>query len=59
MILWILAIFHYRQALDGTLVNPIGFFDNLIYIVMLNNDIKEIISFDKDFDIFEDIGRIG
>lgn len=52
-------IIYYNQALDYTLHNNnIGFFDNLSYIVMINNDIEEIASFDPDFDIFQDIKRI-
>jgi len=50
----------YEKALDYTLNhNQIGFFDNLSYIVMKENDIKIIASFDPDFDLFEDIKRIG
>ena len=49
---------YYEKALDYTLVNNIGFFDNLSYVVMKNNDIKTIASFDSDFDIFDDIKRI-
>lgn len=53
-------VIYYEQALDYTLNhNKIGFFDNLSYIVMQNNDIKEIVSFDEDFDIFTAIERIG
>jgi len=51
-------IIYYKQALDYTLINNIGFFDNLSYVVMKNNDINTIASFDSDFDIFEDIKRI-
>ncbi len=50
---------YYEQTLDYTLhKNNIGFFDNLTYIVMKNNDIIQIASFDPDFDIFQDIKRI-
>jgi predicted nucleic acid-binding protein len=50
---------YYEQALNYTLnKNKIGFFDNLSYCVMKNNNIKKIASFDKDFDIFQDIKRI-
>ena len=53
-------IIYYEQTLDYTFnKNNIGFFDNLSYIVMINNDIKTIASFDLGFDIFEDIKRIG
>ncbi|KZX17524.1 tRNA(fMet)-specific endonuclease VapC [Methanobrevibacter cuticularis] len=51
-------ITYYEKALEDTLINSIGFFDNLSHIVMQNNNIKQIASFDKDFDIFEDIVRI-
>ncbi|MGL6298866.1 MAG: PIN domain-containing protein, partial [Methanobacteriaceae archaeon] len=51
-------VIYYQQALKQTLVNTIGFFDNLSYVVMMNNNITEIASFDKDFDIFNDIKRI-
>jgi len=51
-------IIYYKQALENTFINPIGFFDNLSHVVMINNDIEQIISFDPDFDIFEDIKRI-
>ncbi|MDR3291106.1 MAG: PIN domain-containing protein [Methanobrevibacter sp.] len=49
---------YYDKALEYTLINNIGFFDNLTYIFMVNNGIKEITSFDNDFDIFDDIERI-
>jgi predicted nucleic acid-binding protein len=50
----------YEKALNYTLNhNKIGFFDNLSYIVMKENNIKTIASYDPDFDIFEDIERIG
>jgi predicted nucleic acid-binding protein len=48
----------HENALTKTLTNNIGFFDNLSYVVMKNNGIKEIASFDTDFDIFKDIKRI-
>jgi predicted nucleic acid-binding protein len=52
-------VLYYEKALDYTLnKNKIGFFDNLSYMVMKNNGIKEIASFDEDFDIFKDIKRI-
>lgn len=51
-------VLYYEKALDYTLnKNNIGFFDNLSYIVMQNNNIKTIASFDSDFDIFTDIKR--
>lgn len=52
-------VIYYEQALKDTFINPIGFFDNLSHRVMLNNNIKQIASFDLDFDIFKDIERIG
>jgi len=49
----------YEKALDYTLNhNKIGFFDNLSYIVMKENNIKTIASFDSDFDNKEGIVRI-
>jgi len=42
-------IIHYKEALDYTFINKIGFFDNLSYVVMKNNDINKIVSFDNDF----------
>jgi predicted nucleic acid-binding protein len=51
-------IIHYEKALELTLENKIGFFDNLSYIVMKENNIKTIASYDPDFDIFKDIKRI-
>ena len=51
-------VIYYDQALEDTFINPVGFFDNLIHVVMKNNDIKRITSFDPDFDIFKDIKRI-
>jgi predicted nucleic acid-binding protein len=49
---------YYEKTLKETFINPVGFFDNLSHVVMLANNIKEIASFNKDFDIFEDIKRI-
>jgi len=50
---------YYNDSLNYTLhKNSIGFFDNLTYVVMKNNEIKSIASFDPDFDIFKDIERI-
>lgn len=51
-------VLYYEQALKDTLINNIGFFDNLSHIVMINNDIEKIASFDPDFDIFKDIKRL-
>ena len=49
----------YNKALDYTLnKNNIGFFDNLSYIVMKENNKKTIATFDEDFNIFKDIKRI-
>jgi predicted nucleic acid-binding protein len=50
-------IFH-DNALRLTFNNPIGFFDNLSYIVMKNNNIRKIASFDEDFDKLKGILRI-
>lgn len=53
-------VYFYEKALDYTLnKNKIGFFDNLSYIVMKENNIKNIASFDPDFDIFDDMKRIS
>jgi len=52
-------VIYYEKALEETFINPIGFFDNLTRIVMLANGIKQIASFDLDFDLFTDIERIG
>jgi len=52
-------VIYYEKALEETFVNPIGFFDNLSHVVMLANNIKQVASFDLDFDIFTDIERIG
>lgn len=51
-------VIYYEQALKNTLINNVGFFDNLIYSIMDNNDIKKIASFDTDFDTFNNIERI-
>jgi len=51
---------YYNTALNYTLhENNIGFFDNLSYILMKNNDINTIATFDEDFNIFKDIEVIG
>ena len=52
-------VIFYNKALELTFNNSIGFFDNLSYVVMKENSIKTIASFDLDFDILEDIKRIG
>ncbi|MDR2623786.1 MAG: PIN domain-containing protein [Methanobrevibacter sp.] len=49
---------YYEKSFQKSLTNEIGFFDNLYYIIMKDLKIKEIISFDRDFDIFEDIKRL-
>jgi len=49
---------YYEEAFKASLTNNIGFFDNLYYILMKDLKINEIISFDNDFDIFNDINRI-
>jgi predicted nucleic acid-binding protein len=51
-------VIYYEKALEDTFINPVGFFDNLSRVVMLNNGIEKIASFDLDFDIFNDIKRI-
>jgi predicted nucleic acid-binding protein len=53
-------IIYYEKALDYTLNrNNLGFFNNLTYLVMKNNDIKALATFDEDFNIFKDIELIG
>ena len=49
---------YYEKSFKACLTNEIGFFDNLYYILMKDLGIGEIISYDNDFDIFEDINRI-
>ena len=49
---------YYEKTFIASLTNKVGFFDNLYYILMKDLEINEIISFDPDFDIFEDIKRI-
>ncbi|MGL4670491.1 MAG: type II toxin-antitoxin system VapC family toxin [Methanobacteriaceae archaeon] len=49
---------YHQKALEYCLNNQVGFFDNLHYIHMKNKGINKIASFDKYFDIFEDINRI-
>ncbi|MGL6298733.1 MAG: type II toxin-antitoxin system VapC family toxin [Methanobacteriaceae archaeon] len=49
---------YHNKALENCLNNQVGFFDNLHYIHMQNKGINKIASFDKDFDIFDDITRI-
>ena len=49
---------YHNQAIENCLNNEIGFFDNLHHITMVENGIKEIASFDNDFDTFKDIKRI-
>jgi len=51
-------VIFYQEALEDTLTNSIGFFDNLTHKVMTNIGVNEIASFDSDFDIFDDIKRI-
>ncbi|KZX11630.1 type II toxin-antitoxin system VapC family toxin [Methanobrevibacter filiformis] len=50
---------NHNKAVENCLSNEIGFFDNLHHVTMIENGIKEIASFDKGFDIFNDIKRIG
>ncbi|MDR2966837.1 MAG: type II toxin-antitoxin system VapC family toxin [Methanobacteriaceae archaeon] len=49
---------YYEKTFIASLTNKVGFFDNLYYILMKDLEINEIVSFDPDFDIFEDIKRI-
>jgi len=50
---------HYHtQALIDSLNNELGFFDNLHHVLMIENEISEIASFDNDFDYFDDIKRV-
>jgi len=51
-------IIHYKEALKYTFINKIGFFDNLSNVVMKNNDINGIASFDKNFYLINDINLI-
>jgi predicted nucleic acid-binding protein len=48
-------VIYYKQALENTFINPVGFFDNLTHVVIQNNDIKQIATFDKDFYNFKNI----
>lgn len=50
---------YYEKSFKACLVNEIGFFDNVYHILMNDLGIKDIISFDDDFDIFDDIKRIS
>ena len=49
---------YYEKTFIASLTNKVGFFNNLYYILMKDLEINEIISFDFDLDIFEDIKRI-
>jgi predicted nucleic acid-binding protein len=49
----------HQKALEICLNNPLGFFDNLHRLSMLENEIMRIASFDTGYDIFEDIERIS
>lgn len=49
---------YHDKAIRSCLNNEIGFFDNLHHITMVENGIKEMASFDDDFDTFKDIKRI-
>jgi predicted nucleic acid-binding protein len=50
---------YYEKSFKACLVNEIGFFDNVYHILMKDLKIKDILSFDHDFDIFDDIRRIS
>jgi hypothetical protein len=52
-------ILSYNQSLNDCLINDIGFFDNLYHVLIVNNNITEIESFDADFNIFKDINRLN
>jgi predicted nucleic acid-binding protein len=41
----------YKETLEHTFINTIGFFENLTYRIMINTGIGEIVSFDEDFNI--------
>ena len=49
----------YEKSFKASLANDIGFFNNLYHILMVDLGIKEIVSFNPDFDIFDDIKRVG
>lgn len=46
------------KVVDEYKNNSIGLSDSIAYVVMKNHDIKEIYSFDKDFDVFKGIKRM-
>ena len=48
----------YRSALRAAQVLGLGVNDGLAYIVMRDNGIGELYSFDKDFDILSDVSRV-
>ena len=50
---------YYEKSFKACLINEIGFFDNVYHILMNDLGIKDILSFDADFDIFDDIKRIS
>jgi predicted nucleic acid-binding protein len=50
---------YYEQSFKECLNNKIGFFDNLYYILIKDLGINKIITFDTDFNIFEDINKIS
>lgn len=49
---------YYDIAVENCLNNDVGFFDNLTHVFMTNEGIKEIASFDSDFDKLNGITRI-
>ncbi|MDR2544902.1 MAG: PIN domain-containing protein [Methanobrevibacter sp.] len=50
---------YYEESFKSCLDNKTGFFDNLYYILMKDLGIKNIITFDPDFNIFNDINKIS
>lgn len=50
---------YYEKTFKYSLRNEIGFFDNLYYLLMKDLNIDNIVTFDKDFNIFEDITIIN
>lgn len=49
---------YHDKAIESCLNNEIGFFDNLHHITMVENGIKEMASFEDDFNTFDDIKRL-
>lgn len=51
--------FDYLEALERVDSGHTGVNDNLAYVLMKKNQIRELYSFDKDFDRFPDIKRVS